>query len=33
MSYTIFYRSMFVKTRDNKYIPIIEGKLTVCLYI
>lgn len=25
MSYTIFYRSMFVKTRDNKYIPIIEG--------
>ena len=25
MSYTIFYRSMFVKTSDNKYIPIIEG--------
>ena len=25
MSYTIFYRSLFVKTRDNKYIPIVES--------
>ena len=25
MSYTIFYRSLFVKTRSNKYLPIIES--------
>lgn len=25
MSYTIFYRSLFVKTRENKYIPIVES--------
>lgn len=25
MSYTIFYRSMFVKTSDNKFIPMIES--------
>lgn len=24
MSYTIYYRSLFVKTRNNKYLPIIE---------
>lgn len=25
MSYSIFYRAMFLKTRDEKYIPIIEA--------
>lgn len=25
MSYSIYYRSLFVKTQDNKYIPIIES--------
>lgn len=25
MSYTIFYRALFVKTRNNKYVPIIEA--------
>lgn len=25
MSYSIFYRAMFLKTRDNKYVPIIES--------
>lgn len=33
MSYTIFYRSLFVKTRDNKYIPIVESGDNNCYEI
>lgn len=33
MSYTIFYRNLFVKTRDNKYIPIVESGDNNCYEI
>lgn len=33
MSYTIFYRSLFVKTRENKYIPIVESGDNNCYEI
>lgn len=33
MSYTIFYRSLFVKTREGKYIPMIESGDNNCYEI